>query len=93
MSSALTRHGGRKRPSQRLRVHNRRLSEVEGPLIMELPPWRRPQLKNVLKKTIVRLREFLLKGTPLVLLGVLIVNLLYYTGLIGALAELLEPVV
>ena len=65
----------------------------EEPLIMELPPWRRPQLRNVLKKTIVRLREFLLKGTPLVLMGVLVVNLLYYTGLIGALAGLLAPVV
>jgi len=74
-------------------VLNALLPGGEEPLIMELPPWRRPQLKNVLKKTIVRLREFLLKGTPLVLLGVLIVNLLYYTGLIGALAELLTPVV
>ena len=74
-------------------ILNALLPGGEEPLIMELPPWRRPQLKNVLKKTMVRLREFLLKGTPLVLLGVLVVNLLYYTGLIGALAELLEPVV
>jgi len=65
----------------------------EGPFIMELPPWRRPQLRNVLKKTIIRMREFLFKGTPLVLLGVLIVNLLYYTGLIGTLAGLLAPVI
>jgi len=74
-------------------ILNALLPGGEEPLIMELPPWRRPQLKNVLKKTIVRLREFLLKGTPLVLLGVLVVNLLYYTGLIDALAGLLEPVV
>jgi len=74
-------------------ILNALLPGGEEPLIMELPPWRRPQLKNVLKKTIVRLREFLLKGTPLVLLGVLVVNLLYYTGLIGTLAEVLAPVV
>jgi len=69
------------------------LPRGEELLIMELPPWRRPQLRNVLKKTIIRVKEFLLRGTPLVLLGVLIVNLLYYTGLIGALAELMSPVV
>jgi len=74
-------------------VLNALLPGGEEPLIMEIPPWRRPQLKNVLKKTIVRLREFLLKGTPLVLMGVLVVNLLYYTGLIGTLAGFLGPVV
>jgi len=74
-------------------VLNALLPGGEEPLIMEIPPWRRPQLKNVLKKTVVRLREFLLKGTPLVLMGVLVVNLLYYTGLIGTLAGFLGPVV
>jgi len=74
-------------------ILNALLRGGEGPLIMELPPWRRPQFKSVLKKTIVRIKEFLLKGTPLVLLGVLIVNLLYYTGLIDVLARLMAPVV
>ncbi len=74
-------------------ILNALLRGREGPLIMELPPWRRPQFKNVLKKTIIRIKEFLLKGTPLVLLGVLIVNLLYYTGLIDVLARLMAPVV
>ena len=73
-------------------ILNALLPGYEEPLIMELPPWRRPQLRNVIKKTVVRLREFLFKGVPLIILGVLIVNLLYYTGLIGALAESLTPI-
>ena len=74
-------------------ILNALLPGGEESLIMELPPWRRPQPKNVLKKTIIRVKEFLLRGTPLVFLGVLVVNLLYYTGLICTLAELVAPVV
>jgi len=64
----------------------------EEPLVVELPPWRKPLLENVLAKTLLRVKEFLLKGSPLVLAGVLLVNILYYTETISALAKLVSPI-
>jgi len=65
---------------------------VEEPLVVELPPWRKPLLENVLAKTFLRVKEFLLRGTPLILAGILFVNILYYTGSINALAEFTSPI-
>ncbi|RLE81778.1 MAG: ferrous iron transport protein B [Thermoprotei archaeon] len=65
---------------------------VEEPLVVELPPWRKPLLENVLAKTFLRVKEFLLRGTPLILAGILFVNILYYTGAINALAEFTSPI-
>ena len=62
------------------------------PLVVELPPWRKPLLENVLAKTLLRVKEFLLRGSPLVLAGVLLVNILYYTETISALAKLVSPI-
>lgn len=62
-------------------------------LLLELPAWRKPQSSNVIKKTVGRIKAFLLKSTPLILLGILIVNILYYTGLIGTIASFLSPIV
>ena len=64
-----------------------------GVLLLELPPWRRPQLRNLVKKTYVRMMSFLRTGVPLVFLGILLANLAYYTGAIVAIAELFSPVV
>jgi len=61
-------------------------------LLIELPPWRKPQLRSVLKKTYTRVLDFLKTGVPLVLLGILIINLAYYTGTINVIAELFSPI-
>lgn len=63
------------------------------PLILELPVWRRPKMSNVVRKTFIRLKHFITSGVPLVLMGVLMVNLLYYTGWIHAIAGVLSPVI
>jgi len=65
---------------------------IEEPLIIELPPWRKPLLENVLTKTLLRVKEYLWKGVPLVFIGVLFVNIFYYTGMISALAEFTSPI-
>ncbi len=62
-------------------------------LLLELPAWRKPQLSNIIKKTLGRIKSFLIKSTPLILLGILIVNILYYTGLIGIIASFFSPIV
>jgi len=61
-------------------------------LLLELPPWRKPQLRNLLKKTYARVLSFLKTGVPLVFLGIFIANLAYYTGAIALIARLFSPI-
>lgn len=65
----------------------------KSPLILEIPVWRKPKLSNILKKTVVRIKEFILKGIPLILLGITIVNILYYTGFIHMIAAFSSPII
>ena len=73
-------------------ILNRAMPGESAVLLLELPPWRRPQLRNLLKKTYARVASFLRTGAPLVFLGILLANLAYYTGAIAAIAGLLSPV-
>jgi len=60
-------------------------------ILLEIPPYRWPNLKLLLKKTWIRVKYFLLDATPYVLLGVLIVNVLYLTGVISILGKIFSP--
>jgi ferrous iron transport protein B len=61
-------------------------------LIVEIPPYRFPSLKGLAYKLWFRTKGFLVEAIPLVMVGVLIVNLLYMSHLIDAIAGLLSPV-
>ena len=61
-------------------------------LIVEIPPYRLPSLKGLLYKLWFRTKGFLIEAIPLVMVGVLIVNFLYMTDLMGHMANLLSPV-
>ena len=55
-----------------------RLIRGETPEIaIEIPPYRTPQLSNLLMKTRLRMGQFLLEAIPWVLVGIIIVNVLY----------------
>lgn len=60
-------------------------------LLLDVPPYRAPQMRNVLSKVEMRVRGFL-TAIPLVLSGVLLVNLLYWLGVIDWLAGVTEPI-
>jgi ferrous iron transport protein B len=71
-----------------------RLIKGESPeLFLEIPPYRRPSLKALLKKAWMRTRSFLIEAVPFVFLGVLIINILYATGFIDALGAVFSPVI
>lgn len=57
------------------------------------PPYHRPSGRAVMKKTWMRVRSFLIEAIPFVFLGVVIVNILYITGIIDILGDILSPVV
>lgn len=62
-------------------------------LFLEIPPYRRPFFRSLLKKTWMRIRIFLLEAVPFVFLGVLLINILYAAGIIDILGTFFSPVI
>jgi ferrous iron transport protein B len=62
-------------------------------IFLEIPPYRIPDGRALLKKTYVRVRAFLKEAVPYVLLGILFMNLLFLTGIVSFVGELLKPIV
>lgn len=60
-------------------------------LVVEIPPYRVPSLQGLGLKLWFRIRGFVLEAIPLVLLGVLIVNGLYISGVMDAFTRFLDP--
>jgi ferrous iron transport protein B len=63
------------------------------PLLLELPPLRRPIMGNVLTKTLARLEWYLKEVVPLFILGTVIMFGLDKTGLLNRLFQVGEPLV
>jgi ferrous iron transport protein B len=61
-------------------------------IFLEIPPYRLPCARSVLKKTWTRMKWFIREAIPFVLLGVFIVNVLYMLGVMTFLANGLSPV-
>ena len=61
-------------------------------IFMEIPAYRIPYWKAVLKKLWMRLRWFISEAVPFVLLGVLFVNILYSFGVISFIGRIVAPV-
>ena len=62
-------------------------------LLVEIPPYRLPSLITLWRKLFLRVKGFLIEAAPLVLLGVLIVNLLLYFKLFDLFTGIFAPVV
>lgn len=61
-------------------------------LIMEIPPYRAPNLKVVATQTWIRTKEFVYIAFPLIILGNFTIKVLEITGLLEPAAELISPV-
>ncbi len=75
------------------KILNRFLKGCSPEILLEIPPYRRPSVRALLKKMWIRLRGFFLDAFPFVLLGVLLVNILYYLKIIDFFAYLFSPIV
>ena len=60
-------------------------------IIMEIPPYRRPALGTLWKKLAMRLRGFFREAVPIVLLGVVVIDLVYMSGAFDAIAGVVGP--
>lgn len=74
-------------------ILNRLIPGDSPEICLEIPPYRRPDARTVLKKTWMRVRWFLKEAIPFLFLGVLVINLLYTVGFMDWLGEVLAPVV
>jgi ferrous iron transport protein B len=61
--------------------------------IMELPPLRLPQLGNIVRKTLLRVRWYLGEAVPLFLVGTALLFGLSRLGLLGGITAAVEPMV
>ena len=61
-------------------------------MLMEIPPYRRPLLRNVASKLMIRMRCFFFDAVPWVLIGILVVNILYLSGVLEILENVIGPI-
>ena len=62
-------------------------------LLIEIPPYRPPHLRSLLVKFKMRTFGFLKEALPVVLIGVVVINLFYALGVLDAIARVTTPVV
>lgn len=62
-------------------------------LLIEIPPYRPPHLRSLLVKFRMRTLGFLKEALPVVLVGVVVINLFYALGILDSMANLTAPVV
>jgi ferrous iron transport protein B len=73
------------------RVSTLMLSEVSPGLILEIPEYRLPTWKNVVRKSWRSLKDFIIVAWPILIVGSLILSLLKYYGLEVFLNQALMP--
>ncbi len=72
----------------------KRLVRGESPeLIIDVPPYRLPYWKGLLKKVWMRFVWFIRGAVPWVLAGVFIINILHTLGVIGFIGGIVKPVI
>lgn len=72
---------------------NRILKGESPEIFMEIPPYRIPYWTGLVKKLWMRIRGFITGAVPFVLLGVLLVNILYISGVIEFIGKIAAPIV
>jgi len=74
-------------------ILNRFVKGFSPELLIEIPPYRLPPWRTVLKKLWMRTYGFLVEAVPIILGAVLVINILYILGVFGAIANFTAPVV
>jgi len=69
------------------------MSGDAGEFVLEIPPVRVPKLSNILIKVLARTEWYLKEAVPLFIVGTLVLYLLDFFHLLGALQRALSPVV
>ena len=68
------------------------LATKKAPLLLELPPYRKPLIRNILAKSWIRMKDFVYVVIPLLAIGGIIYGLLDMFGLTGLIVKPFSPV-
>lgn len=71
---------------------NRILKGEKTGLVMEIPPYRSPQIKNILKKTWLRMKDFLIIALPIIIIGSIFLGALKYLNLLTPISTVFAPI-
>ncbi|MBA7571545.1 hypothetical protein ES708_13310 [subsurface metagenome] len=74
-------------------ILNRAVKGFSPELLIEIPPYRLPSWRAVLQKLWMRAYGFLVEAVPIILGAVLVINILLFLGVFGAIANFTAPVV
>ncbi len=74
-------------------ILNKTLSGYSPEFLLEIPPYRFPPLSMLFKKLYFRIKGFLIEALPVVLIGVLFINILLYFKLFDFVTNIFAPVV
>lgn len=70
-----------------------RITHLERePLLLELPPYRKPLVKNILAKSWIRMKDFVYIVVPLLALGGIAYGILEVVGITGVIVKPLSPI-
>jgi ferrous iron transport protein B len=74
-------------------IMNRFVKGESPEILIDVPPYRIPYFRGLLKKLWIRMVWFIREAVPWVLLGVFIVNILYTFGIIEFIGNIASPVI
>jgi ferrous iron transport protein B len=74
------------------RILNRLLPGVSVGIIMEMPPYRLPSGKVVVKQAWNRFKPFLITALPLIIIGSIVIELMRITNVLSFVSNILSPV-
>ena len=74
-------------------ILNRLLPGYSPEFLLEIPPYRFPPLTILARKLYFRVKGFLIEAVPIVLIGVLVINILLYLKLFDIVTGVFAPVI
>lgn len=74
-------------------IMNKLIKGQSPEILLEIPPYRLPHIGSILKKLWMRIGGFIKEAVPLVLTGILAVNILYFLRVIDFFAGVFAPVI
>jgi len=74
-------------------ILNRTLRGESPELVLDVPPYRIPYLRGLLKKVWMRVASFVREAVPFVLAGVFLANLLYVLRIVDLVGQIAAPVI
>ncbi len=73
-------------------ILNKILKGDSTDLFIEIPPYHKPILKNLIFKLKIRIKEFIIDAVPFVIGGIFLINLLDILGVLALISKIFAPI-